>query len=229
MAAPASFWRRVAAYGLDLAAVGIVAVPLVAASLQEVPAQVDAGIAALQLRMEDLAGEALLTGELWDFPRFLSMLADDPLMRDGAEALAHTLLDAATASVLTLVVVAAIWFVGFESSARQATPGKAALGLRVTDAHGARPPPGRVLGRFAAGSLSWLSLNLGHALAGLRADGRALHDLIAGTSRSVHASSGTAMATTIAASALYAAYRRANVAGTAISPPASTAAAARQR
>jgi uncharacterized RDD family membrane protein YckC len=39
----------------------------------------------------------------------------------------------------------------------------------------------RAAARFFAGSLSWLSLNLGHAMALFRRDGRALHDLIAGT------------------------------------------------
>jgi hypothetical protein len=34
--------------------------------------------------------------------------------------------------------------------------------------------------RHAAGALSWLLLNLGHAIAGWRADHRALHDLLAG-------------------------------------------------
>ena len=35
--------------------------------------------------------------------------------------------------------------------------------------------------RFFAGGLSWLALNLGHAMVGWRRDRRALHDLIAGT------------------------------------------------
>ena len=32
-----------------------------------------------------------------------------------------------------------------------------------------------------SGASSWLTLNLGHALAGFRRDHRALHDLVAGT------------------------------------------------
>ena len=35
--------------------------------------------------------------------------------------------------------------------------------------------------RFVAAAPSWLLLHLGHALVAWRADGRALHDLIAGT------------------------------------------------
>src|SRR5690606_33742877 len=35
--------------------------------------------------------------------------------------------------------------------------------------------------RHAAGALSWLTLNIGHALVLLRPDRRALHDLVSGT------------------------------------------------
>ena len=55
------------------------------------------------------------------------------------------------------------------------------LGLRVADMAGARFDRGRALLRHAAGALSWLTLNIGHALVLLRPDRRALHDLVAGT------------------------------------------------
>src|SRR5699024_7519477 len=66
-------------------------------------------------------------------------------------------------------------------SPRQATPGKAALGLRVTATDYGRPSFGRVLARFVAGAPSWALLHLGHALAAWTPERRALHDLIAGT------------------------------------------------
>ncbi|MFN7386833.1 MAG: RDD family protein [Lysobacteraceae bacterium] len=83
---------------------------------------------------------------------------------------------------LVLVVgVFALWCVGFEASAAQATPGKRLLGLRVSTVDGARPRPARLLLRVIAAAPSWLLLHLGHALVAWRADGRALHDLVAGT------------------------------------------------
>jgi uncharacterized RDD family membrane protein YckC len=77
--------------------------------------------------------------------------------------------------------VAAIYFIGFEASAWQATPGKRAVDIAVVDMSGRRLGWARAAGRFFAGALSWMTLNLGHALAGWRSDGRALHDLLAGT------------------------------------------------
>ena len=84
-------------------------------------------------------------------------------------------------ATLRAAALALPWFVGFEASAWAATPGKRLLGLRVADRAGRRVSHARALARFAAGGLSWLTLNLGHALAGWRRDHRALHDLVAGT------------------------------------------------
>jgi hypothetical protein len=79
------------------------------------------------------------------------------------------------------VVVAAAYFIGMEASARQATLGKQLLGLKVTALDGTRPGVGRVAGRFFAAGLSWLTLNIGHALAAWTRERRALHDYVAGT------------------------------------------------
>src|SRR5690606_26268091 len=78
-------------------------------------------------------------------------------------------------------LLALAWFAGFEASPLQATPGKRALGLRVVDARGARLALGRAALRHLAGTLSWLSLNLGHLLAALPPRHQALHDRLAGT------------------------------------------------
>jgi len=86
-----------------------------------------------------------------------------------------------TQAAVFAAITAGLYFIGFEASAWQATPGKRWLGLKVVDLHGTRIGWGRASARFLAGTLSWLTLNLGHALAGWRADGRALHDLVAGT------------------------------------------------
>jgi hypothetical protein len=53
--------------------------------------------------------------------------------------------------------------------------------LRVTDLQGRRLDLGRAAIRHVAGLASWLTLNLGHALAALPPQHRALHDYLAGT------------------------------------------------
>ena len=61
----------------------------------------------------------------------------------------------------------------------RATPGKRALGLRVTAAGGEPLGAPRHVLRQASGALSWLTLNLGHLLAVIPPDHQALHDRIA--------------------------------------------------
>lgn len=73
------------------------------------------------------------------------------------------------------------YFVFSESSSYQATPGKYLVGLRVENMHGQRLDWIEANNRFWAGTASWVTLNIGHLIANWRADGRALHDLIANT------------------------------------------------
>jgi uncharacterized RDD family membrane protein YckC/type II secretory pathway pseudopilin PulG len=68
-----------------------------------------------------------------------------------------------------------------EASAQQATLGKMALGLAVTDAAGRRIGFGRATGRFFAKILSGLPANLGFVVAAFTDRKRALHDYVAGT------------------------------------------------
>lgn len=68
-----------------------------------------------------------------------------------------------------------------ESGPRQATLGKLALGIKVTDLNGARISFGRATGRFFASLLSMLILCIGLLMAAFTHRKRALHDFIAGT------------------------------------------------
>jgi uncharacterized RDD family membrane protein YckC len=68
-----------------------------------------------------------------------------------------------------------------ESSAWQATLGKRALGLKVTNARGERIGFARAAARFVAKVLSVLTLCLGYLLVLVTPRRQALHDLIAGT------------------------------------------------
>ena len=75
-----------------------------------------------------------------------------------------------------------LYFAGMESSERQATFGKAAMSLRVTDLEGRRLSFKHATGRFFAKIVSGLiPLAIGYIMAGFTAKKQALHDMIAGT------------------------------------------------
>ena len=74
-----------------------------------------------------------------------------------------------------------LYFAFFESSAWQATLGKKALGLEVTDLAGRRISFGRATGRFFGKILSWATLTIGFIMAGFTEKKQALHDILAGT------------------------------------------------
>ena len=82
---------------------------------------------------------------------------------------------------LVAAVVQWIYFAGFESSERQATPGKSALDLQVTDADGFRLSFGRATGRYFAKILSFMPVCLGFVIAAFTPRKQALHDLLAQT------------------------------------------------
>jgi uncharacterized RDD family membrane protein YckC len=78
-------------------------------------------------------------------------------------------------------VMAGLYYALLESSSNQATVGKMALGIKVTDRHGARLGFAHALGRWAAAALSYLTLYIGFLLAAFTERKQALHDLAAGT------------------------------------------------
>ncbi|MCU1342733.1 MAG: hypothetical protein JWN92_2156 [Candidatus Acidoferrum typicum] len=80
------------------------------------------------------------------------------------------------------VVAQWLYFAGMESSARQATFGKAAMSLRVTGLTGQHLTFGHATGRFFAKIISGLiPLGIGYFMAGFTEKKQALHDMIAGT------------------------------------------------
>jgi uncharacterized RDD family membrane protein YckC len=70
-------------------------------------------------------------------------------------------------------------------STKGATPGKMALGLKVTTANGGPISLGLAAGRYFAKILSWITFCIGFIIAGFDGEKRALHDHICGT-RVVH-------------------------------------------
>ncbi len=82
-----------------------------------------------------------------------------------------------------LGITSIAYSVAMESSSKQATLGKMAVGVIVTDVHGVKPTLGAVLlrntvGRFCSNIIPFY---IGYLLGLFRADRRCLHDLIGGT------------------------------------------------
>lgn len=78
-------------------------------------------------------------------------------------------------------VVAGLYYSLLESSASQATLGKMALGIKVTDLHGARLSWPHAIARWFAAGLSYLTLYVGFLVAAFTERKQALHDLVAKT------------------------------------------------
>jgi uncharacterized RDD family membrane protein YckC len=74
-----------------------------------------------------------------------------------------------------------IYEAAMESSSKQATLGKMALGLKVTDLEGRRISFARATGRHFSKIISGFILLIGYIMAGFTQRKQALHDMIAGT------------------------------------------------
>jgi uncharacterized RDD family membrane protein YckC/Tfp pilus assembly major pilin PilA len=74
-----------------------------------------------------------------------------------------------------------LYYVFFESSPMQATPGKRAMDLKVTDLHGERIGIARAFGRMLGHILSFMTFGVGFAMAVFTDRRQALHDKLAGT------------------------------------------------
>jgi len=92
---------------------------------------------------------------------------------------------AAIISMVSLLVIASVliqwlYYAYLESGEKQATWGKQALGLYVTDVAGQRISFGRASGRFFAKIVTgMIPLGLGYIMAGFTEKQQALHDMIA--------------------------------------------------
>lgn len=105
----------------------------------------------------------------------LALLSGDPLIDTDPSAPVYGFSD------LIGLVIGIAYFVGFESSSYQATPGKMALGLIVTDSDGRRISPMRAVGRYFAKILSAMILLIGYIMIAFTERKQGLHDMIAGT------------------------------------------------
>ena len=85
--------------------------------------------------------------------------------------------------IMTIVsyLLFGLYYVLFESSKIQATPGKMALGLKVTDLHGKRLSFGRASARYFAKIVSVLAVYVGFMMIGWTEKKQGLHDMIVGS------------------------------------------------
>jgi uncharacterized RDD family membrane protein YckC len=83
--------------------------------------------------------------------------------------------------IVTLATFASVWlyYTVFECSALQATPGKLALRMIVTDSRGRRVSFRRANGRFFGKIISGMVLGIGYYLVGFTVKKQTLHDILA--------------------------------------------------
>ena len=84
-------------------------------------------------------------------------------------------------SYILSIMIGWLYYAIMESSAAQATLGKMACGIKVTDMEGNRISFGRATGRHFAKLLSGIILGFGYFMAGWTERKQGLHDIIAGT------------------------------------------------
>lgn len=85
-----------------------------------------------------------------------------------------------TAGGLAGFLVGWLYFALMESSGKQATLGKMAVGIKVVDLRGEQISFARATGRFFAKLISAITLMIGYLMAGMTRRKQALHDMIAG-------------------------------------------------
>jgi uncharacterized RDD family membrane protein YckC len=97
------------------------------------------------------------------------------------ELMIPVIASAITGLGLTVLLITWFYYALFQSSSRQATIGKMALNLKVTDANGERLTFARASLRYFSKILSSLFLMIGYIMAGFTEKKQALHDMIANT------------------------------------------------
>ncbi len=112
------------------------------------------------------------------------ILGIDVKTTGGIQAAVRVEIRQVAAAFLGMMVDSAIlwlYWALFESSALQATLGKMALGIQVTNLHGNPISFARATGRYFGKIISGLILCIGFMMAGWTEKKQALHDIMAGT------------------------------------------------
>jgi uncharacterized RDD family membrane protein YckC len=177
--APAGVLERYAAWSLDAAAIGALATVLdwtrLITGWHASTAAASQLLATVQARLFGILAGGVSADAA------TSTLLHDPAIVAAAGTVQAALVGLLLPWLLAYAGLATLWHIGGERSRWMGSPGKHALGLRVVDVGRDRQPAfGQTVVRHLGGTLSWLSLNLGHAVAALPPQRRALHDYLAG-------------------------------------------------
>ena len=78
------------------------------------------------------------------------------------------------------IIIGWLYYSVMESSARQATLGKMALGIKVTDLHGSKIDFGKASGRYFGKFISSIILCIGYIMVAFTQKKQGLHDIMAG-------------------------------------------------
>jgi uncharacterized RDD family membrane protein YckC len=176
---PAGFWRRYAAYSLDFTLIGGITTLLVWPRLGAGAIETSQAMSQLSVLLNRTLADVMAQGA--SAASTSSGLLTDPAIQSAAEAVQTGIVHMMLPWLLTYAVLAAMYHIGSERSRWWGSPGKHVLGLTVANARDdSRPSLLQTSVRHFAGALSWLLLNLGHALAAVPPQKRALHDYIAG-------------------------------------------------
>jgi uncharacterized RDD family membrane protein YckC len=131
--------------------------------------------------------DQLVVGIPYNVLSALVLPANEPKLTSTTDASGRVTLhwsgDWATFGVVLAAGVIVSWLYSalLQSSSRQATVGKIALGLVITDEAGNRISFARASGRYFAGILNVLTLGIGYLMVIWTPKKQALHDRIAGT------------------------------------------------
>jgi hypothetical protein len=179
MTSPAAgVWRRYAAWSLDFVLLATIALLVTWPRVRTSAAALSDAFHGLSHTLGERFGSLVMQGG--DPAALTTQLLGDPGVHAGSEAVQSALFALVLPPLFAYVLLGLLYHVGSEASAWRGSPGKHALGLTVARADGAHAALWQLAVRHVAGALSWLTLNLGHALA-LVPPHRALHDLLSGT------------------------------------------------
>lgn len=175
----APFLRRSAAWLFDAAVLSLLATAL---AWRWVAPASTASIAAVRA-LDDLATRRLVGGLVDGTPPMAMMqsLLHDPAMLLAAARVQDASWSLLVPWTLAYALLAFAWHVAGDLSPWRGSPGKHWLGLRVETIDGGAPTARQAMLREAGSALSWLTLNLGHALALLPPRRQSLHDRLADT------------------------------------------------
>lgn len=175
------FWTRVSAYLIDTVILaipsGIIVLFFPGGSLLDAMNPFSSIMNPFSVATIPSTG-AILPSAL--YPPDLSSLLSLDLGSLVGPLLESILLPMIEAAVIVLAIQW-VYFAYMESSPRQATFGKAALGLMVIDGGGHRISFLRATGRWLGKLISWATLGIGFYLIGFTERKQGLHDIIADT------------------------------------------------